>query len=175
MSSREGKVFHHPEADERIAWKAMLHSMPAGCFFLWEELPRNSSRVDVLEWYIDISNEKNLSSVNITLVPLEVDHRSFTVCTRVCNLWSLFIDRLKAEVNEGKKKWVNLISAWCLSVIHCLISNYLKCGDNVESPASWLRKWPRINPASLALISVFIESFINGSNEEIQCSGSSLQ
>jgi hypothetical protein len=53
MSSRKGKVFHHPEADDRIAWEATSHSMLAG-FFPWEELPRNSSRLDVLEWYIEL-------------------------------------------------------------------------------------------------------------------------
>jgi hypothetical protein len=30
MSSREGKVFHHTEADDRIAWEATSHSMPGG-------------------------------------------------------------------------------------------------------------------------------------------------
>jgi hypothetical protein len=90
----------------------------------------------VLEWYIEIANEKNLSLVDITIFPMVVDHGSFTVCTSVCIMSSSYIDRLKAEVNKGKKKWVNPISVSCLSIIHHLISNYLKGGDNVESHAS---------------------------------------
>jgi hypothetical protein len=50
-----------------------------------------------------------------------------------------------------------------------------QCDDNVESHALWLRKRARINPASLVPKSVFIESFINSSNEEIQSSTSSIQ
>ncbi len=49
------------------------------------------------------------------------------------NMWSLYIDRLKAEANKGKNKWVYPILARCLSVIHHLISKYLNGGDNVES------------------------------------------
>jgi hypothetical protein len=79
MFSREGKVFCCTEADDRIAWEATLHSMPGGWLFPWEELPRNSSSVDVLEWYIEIAKEKNLSLVDITHFPMAVDHRSFTV------------------------------------------------------------------------------------------------
>jgi hypothetical protein len=149
--------------------------MPGGRLFLWEELPRNSSRVDVLEWYIEIANEMNLRLVNITQFPMVVDHRSFTVHTSVCNMWSLYIDRLKAEANKGKKKQVNPILANCLSIIHCLVSNYLNGCDNVESHASRSRRRARINPASLVPNSVFIESSINGSSEEIQSSTSSVK
>jgi hypothetical protein len=88
MSSREGKVFHHTEADDRIAWEATSHSMPGGQLFPWEELPRNSSRVHVLEWYIEIENEMNLSLVDIDLFPMTVDHGSLTVHTSECNMWS---------------------------------------------------------------------------------------
>jgi hypothetical protein len=106
--------------------------MPGGWLFPWEELPRNSSRVDVLEWYIKIANEKNLSLVNITLFPMAVYHGSFTIHTSVCNMWSSYIDWLKAEANKGKKKWVNPILVRCISIMHHLMSNYLNGGINVE-------------------------------------------
>jgi hypothetical protein len=93
-----------------------------------------------MEWYIEIANEKNLSLVDRTLSPMVVDHTSFTVRTHVCNMWSSYIDRLKAEANNGKKKWVNPILARCLYIIHHLVSNYLNCGDNVESHALQPRK-----------------------------------
>jgi hypothetical protein len=63
IASREGKVFHCTETDDRIAWEATSCSIPGGQLFPWEELPRNSSRVDVLEWYIKIANEMNLSCI----------------------------------------------------------------------------------------------------------------
>jgi hypothetical protein len=90
-------------------------------------------------------------------------------------MWSLYIDRLKAEANKGKKKQVNPILVNCLSIIHHLVSNYLNGGDNVESHASWSRRRARINPVSLVPNSVFIESSINGSSEEIQSSTSSVK
>jgi hypothetical protein len=84
-------------------------------------------------------------------------------------MWSSYIDRLKAESNKGKKKkWVNPILARCSSIIHCLITNYLNDGDNVESHASWPRKRARKNSPSLLPKSVFIELSITGSSEEIQ-------
>jgi hypothetical protein len=175
ISSREGKVFHHTEADDRIVWEATCHSIPGGQLYPWEKLPRNSSRVDVLERYIEIANEMNLSLVDIILFPMVVDHGSFTVCTSMCNMWSSYIERLKAEANKGKKKWVNHILARCLSIIHHLMSNYLNGGDNVVSHALRPRKRARINPASLVPKSVFIESSINGSSKEIQSSTSSIK
>ena len=133
MSNREGKVFCRTEADDRIAWEATSHSMPGDRLFPWEELPRNCSRIDVLEWYIDIANEMNLSLQNITLFPMVVDHGSLTVRTSVCNMWYSYIDRLKAESNKGKKKkWVNPISARCLSTIHHLVTNYLNDGKMLD-------------------------------------------
>jgi hypothetical protein len=66
MFNREGKVFCCTEADDRIAWEATSHSMPGDQLFPWEELPRNC-RIDVLEWYIEIANEMNLSLQNMTL------------------------------------------------------------------------------------------------------------
>jgi hypothetical protein len=44
-----------------------------------------------------------------------------------------------------------------------------------KSHTSQPRKWPRINPASLVPKSVFFESSINSSSEEIQSSTSSIQ
>jgi hypothetical protein len=106
-SCQPGKAFHCTEADDRIAWEATSHSMLAGWQFPWEELPRNPSKVDVLDWYIEITDEKNLSLVNIIKFPMVVDHRSFTVHTSMCNMWSPYIDKLKAEVNKGKKnRWI---------------------------------------------------------------------
>ena len=176
MSNREGKVFCHTEADDRIALEATCHSMPGDQLFPWEELPRNCSRINVLEWYIDIANEMNLSLQNIALFPMAVDHGSLTVCTSVCNMWYSYIDRLKAESNKGKKKkQVDPISARCLSIIHCLVTNYLNAGKNVASHASWPRKRARKNPPSLLPKSVFVESSINGSSNEIQSSTSSIE
>jgi hypothetical protein len=94
----------------------------------------------VLEWYIEIANENNLSLVDITLFPMAVDHGSFTVNTSVCNMWSSYIDRLKVEANKGKRKHVNPILVRCMQIINHLMRNYLKGGDNVESHASWPRK-----------------------------------
>ncbi len=144
-------------------------------YFCGRNCQKNSSRLDVLEWYIEIANENNLGLADITIFPKMVDHGSFTVHTSVCNMWSSYIDRLKAEVNKGKKKWINHILVRCFSIIYCLISNYLKGGDNVEYHALQLRKWQRINPAYLVSESVFIESSLNGSCEEIQFSTSSIQ
>ena len=130
----------------------------------------------MLEWYIDIANERNLSLQNITLFPMAVDHGSLTVRTSVCNMWYSYIDRLKAESNKGKKKKrVNPISARCLSIIHRLVTNYLNAGKNVASHASRPRKRARKNPPSLLPKSVFIESSINGSSEEMQSSTSSIR
>jgi hypothetical protein len=126
VSNREGKVFHHTEANDRIAWEATSHTMPGDQLFPQEKLPRNCSRIDVLEWHIDIANKMNLSLQNITLFSMVVDHGSLTVCTSVCNMWYSYIDRLKAESNKGKKKKrVNPILARCLSIIHCLVTNDL--------------------------------------------------
>jgi hypothetical protein len=97
MSNIEGKIFCCTENDHGIAWEATSHSMLGDQLFPWEELPRNCSRIDVLEWYIDIANEMNLSLQNITLFPMAVDHKSLTACTSVCNMWYSYIDRLKAE------------------------------------------------------------------------------
>jgi hypothetical protein len=130
----------------------------------------------MLEWYIDIANEMNLSLQNITLFPMAVDHGSLTVHTSVCNMWYSYIDRLKAESNKGKKKkWVNPISARCLSIIHNLVTNYLNDGKNVGSHASRPRKRARKNPLSLLPKSVFIELSINGSSEEMQSSTLSIK
>jgi hypothetical protein len=130
----------------------------------------------VLEWYIDIANEMNLSLQNITLFPMAVDHGSLTVHTSVCNMWYSYIDRLKAESNKDKKKkWVNPISARCLSIIHHLVTNYLNAGENVGSHASRPRKRAQKNPPSLLPKSVFIELSINGSSEEMQSSTSSIK
>jgi hypothetical protein len=55
MLNREGKIFCHTEADDRIAWEATSHSIPGDQLFPWEELPSNCSRIDVLEWHIEIA------------------------------------------------------------------------------------------------------------------------
>jgi hypothetical protein len=94
---------------------------------------------------------------------MAVDQGSLTVCTSDCNMWYSYIDRLKVESNKGKKKKrVNTISERCLSIIHCLVTNYLNDGKNVGSHASWPRKRAQKNPPSLLPKSVFIESFMNG-------------
>jgi hypothetical protein len=156
MSNREGKGFHHSEADDRIAWEATSHSLLAGQLFPSEELPRNCSRVDVLEWYIEIGKDQS-------------QFGSLTAHTSVCNMWSLYIDRLKAEANKGKKKkWMNPILARCSSIINCLMTLYLNGGDNVGSHVSWPRMRARKNPLWLLPKSVFIESSINNSSKEIQ-------
>ena len=137
--------------------------MPGDRLFPWEELPRNCSRVDVLEWYIEIGKDQS-------------QFGSLTAHTSVCNMWSLYIDRLKAEANKGKKKkWVNPILARCSSIINCLMTLYLNGGDNVGSHVSWPRKRARKNPLWLLPKSVFIESSINGSSEKMQSSTLSIE
>jgi hypothetical protein len=69
----------------------------------------------------------------------------------------------------------NPISASCLSIIRCLVTNYLNDGDNFESHASRARKRAWKNQLSLLPKSVFIELSINGSSEEIQSSTSSVK
>ncbi len=61
--------------------------------------------------------------------------------------------------------------------IHYPLSHHqlLNGADNVESPAYRPRKRPRKNPPSLLPKSVFIESSINGSSEEIQFSTLSIE
>ncbi len=56
-----------------------------------------------------------------------------------------------------------------------LLTNYLNGGDNVESPAYRPRTRPRKNSTLLLPKSVFIESSINGSCEEIQFCTSSVE
>ncbi len=129
----------------------------------------------MLEWYIEITDEKNLSLVNITIFPMTVDHGSFTVHTSVCNMWSSYIDRLNTEANKGRSKCVNHILARCMQIINHLVRNYLNGGDNVECHDSQPRKRVRMNKASLVPKSVFIESSINGSSEEIQSSTLSIE
>jgi hypothetical protein len=91
-------------------------------------------------------------------------------------MWYSYIERLKAESNNGKKKkWVNPILARCLSIIHHLVTNYLSDGENVGSHASRPRKRAQKNPPSLLPKSVFIESSINDSSEEMQSSTSSIK
>jgi hypothetical protein len=83
---------------------------------------------------------------------------------------------LKAESNKGKKKKrVNPISARCSSIIHHLVTNYLNDGKSVGSDASQPRKRAQKNPPSLLPKSVFIESSIKGSSEEMQSSTSSIK
>jgi hypothetical protein len=80
------------------------------------------------------------------------------------------------QSNKGKKKkWVNPISARCLSNIHHLVTNYLNDGEIVGSHASRPRKREWKNPPSLLPKSVFIELSINGSSEEMQSSTLSIK
>jgi hypothetical protein len=91
-------------------------------------------------------------------------------------MWYLHIDRLKAESNKGKKKKrVNSILARCLSIIHCLVTNYLNDGKIVGSHASRPRKRARKDPPSLLPKSIFIELSINGCSEEMQSSTLSIK
>jgi hypothetical protein len=91
-------------------------------------------------------------------------------------MWYSYIDRLKAESNKGKKKKrVNPILSRCLSIIHRLITNYLNDGEIVGSHASWPRKRAQKDSSSLLPKSVFTESSINGSSEEMQSSTLSIK
>jgi hypothetical protein len=66
----------------------------AGQLFPWGELPRNCSRVDVLEWYIEIGKDQS-------------QFGSLTAHTSVCNMWSKLTDwRLKLTRARRRNGWI---------------------------------------------------------------------
>jgi hypothetical protein len=94
MSTREGKVIRRTEADDRNAWDDTSHSVEPGRLFPWEELPREATKGRVLEFVANIANKHNLSLVELTVFPMAVDHQSLTVRTSVCNMWSMYLDKV---------------------------------------------------------------------------------
>ncbi len=71
--------------------------MEPGRLFPWEELPREVTKGRVLEFVAEIVNEQNLSLVDITVFPMSVDHKSLTVRTSVCNMWSTYLDKVNQK------------------------------------------------------------------------------
>jgi hypothetical protein len=167
MSTREGKVIRHTEADDRNAWDDTSHSMEPGRLFLWEELPREATKGRVLEFVADIANKHNLSLVELTVFPMVVDHKSLTVRTSVCNMWSTYLDKVNQKESYP-------VSQECLQIFNCLISEYLNGVGELESYAVRPTKKARVGKGSLVPKSVFIESSIHSSMDDTASSNASI-
>ena len=159
MSSREGKVIRRTEDDDRIAWDGTSHSMEPGRLFPWEELPREATKGMVLEFVAEIANKHNLSLIDLTVFPMLVNHKSLTVRTSVCHLWSTYLDK----VNQKES---NSLSHGCLQIFNRIISDYLNGVDGLESHAPRPSKKARLGKGSLVPKSVFIESSIDSSIDD---------
>jgi hypothetical protein len=168
MSTREGKVIRRTEADDRNAWDDTSHSMEPGRLFLWEELPREATKGRVLEFVADIANKHNLSLVKLTIFPIVVDHKSLTVRTSVCNMWSTYLDKVNQKESYP-------VSQECLQIFNCLISEYLNGVSELESYAVRPTKKARVGKGSLVLKSVFIESSIHSSIDDTASFNASIK
>jgi hypothetical protein len=117
MSSRTGTVIRHTEEDDRIAWDDTSHSLDSGWLFPWEVLPREVTKGKVLEFVAEIANKRNLSLVDLTIFPMLVNHKSLTVRTSVCNMWSTYLDKVNQKESDP-------ISHGCLQICNRIISEY---------------------------------------------------
>jgi hypothetical protein len=168
MSTREGKVIRCTEADDRNAWDDTSHSMEPGRLFPWEELPREATKGRVLEFVADIANEHNLSLVELTVFPMVVDHKSLTVRTSVCNMWSTYLDKVNQKESYP-------VSQECLQIFNCLISEYLNGVGELESYTIRPNKKARVGKGSLVPKSVFIESSIHSSMDDTASFNASIK
>jgi hypothetical protein len=168
MSTREGKVIRRTEADDRNAWDDTSHSMEPGRLFPWEELPREATKGRVLEFVADIANKHNLSLVELTVFPMAVDHKSLTVRTSVCNMWSTYLNKVNQKESYP-------ISQECLQIFNCLISEYLNDVGELESYAICPTKKARVGKGSLVPKSVFIESSIHSSIDDTASINASIK
>ena len=157
MSSRQGKVIRRTEDDDRIAWDNTTCSMEGGRLFPWEDLPRDATKGRVLEFVAEIAEKHNLSLVDLTVFPMSVDHKSLTVRTSVCNMWSTYLDK----VNQKES---NPISQGTLRIYNRIISEYLNGVDSLESHSLRPSKKARLGKGLLVPKSVFIESSIDSSS-----------
>ncbi len=167
MSTREGKVIRCTEVDDRNAWDDTSHYMELGRLFPWEELPREATKGRVLEFVADIANKHNLSLVELTVFPMAVNHKSLTVRTSVCNMWSMYLDKVNQKESYP-------VSQECLQIFNCLISQYLNGVGELESYAIHPTKKARVGKASLVPKSVFIESSIHSSMDDTASSNASI-
>jgi hypothetical protein len=110
-------VIRHTEEDDRIAWDDTSHSLDSGRLFPWEVLPREATKGKVLEFVAEIANKHNLSLVDLTIFPMLVNHKSLTVRTSVCNMWSTYLDKVNQKESDP-------ISHGCLQIFNCIISEY---------------------------------------------------
>ena len=168
MSTREGKVIRRTEVDDRNAWDDTSHSMEPGRLFPWEELPREATKGRVLEFVADIANKHNLSLVELTVFPMAVNHKSLTVRTSVCNMWSTYLDKVNQKESYP-------VSQECLQIFNCLISEYLNGVGELESYAIRPTKKARVGKGSLVPKSVFIESSINSSIDDTASFNASIK
>jgi hypothetical protein len=76
----------------------------------------------MLEFVAEIANKQNLSLVDLTVFPMSVNHKSLTVRTSVCSMWSTYIDK----VNQKES---NPISQGSLHMYNHFISEYLNGVD----------------------------------------------
>ena len=161
MSTREGKEIRRTEVDDRNAWvDTSHHSMVPGRLFPWEELPREATKGRVLEFVAEIANKHNLSLVELTVFPMTVNHKSLTVRTSVCNMWSSYLDRVNQKESYP-------ISKECLQIFNRLISDYLNGTGELESFAARPAKKARVlGLGALVPKSVFIESSIDSSIDD---------
>ncbi len=111
---------------------------------------------NLLEFVAEIANKHNLSLVDLTVFPMSVNHKSLTVRTSVCNMWSMYLDKVNQEES-------NPISQGSLRMYNRIISEYFNGVDALESHALCPSKKARLGKGSLVLESVFIESSIDSS------------
>jgi len=168
MSSREGKVLRRTEADDRIAWKAMSKVMPPGRLFPWENLPREATKGAVLEFVAEMAQKNNLSLIDITVFPVSCDHTSLTVRSGIVKDWSRHIEDISKEEN---------ISSKCSRFLNDLMSQYLNHHAAVDetTPARPRKKARSTNKALLVPKSVFIESSITSSNDDMPSFSGSME
>jgi hypothetical protein len=122
----------------------------------------------VLEFVADIANNHNLSLVELTVFPMAVNHKSLTVQTSVCNMWSTYLDKVNQKESYP-------VSQECLQIFNCLISEYLNGVGELESYAIHPTKKARVGKGSLVPKSVFIESSIHSSNNDMASFNASIK
>jgi hypothetical protein len=130
----------------------ILHMVTASKDFSWNQMKMDS----MLEFVAEIANKHNLSLVDLTVFPMSVNHKSLTVQTSVCNMWSTYLDK----VNQKES---NPISQGSLRMCNRIISEYFNGVNALESHALRPSKKARLGKGSLVPKSVFIESSIDSS------------
>jgi hypothetical protein len=142
--------------------------MEPGRLFPWEDLPREATKGRVLEFVADIANKHNLSLVELTVFPMAVDHKSLTVRTSMCNMWSTYLDKVNQKESYP-------VLQECLQIFNCLISEYLNGVGELKSYAICPTKKARVGKGSLVPKSVFIESSIHSSIDDTASFNASIK